>query len=243
MKAPGSISSMTEARITMTMQTRPDFDHRTVGEIAATVPGATAVFRNFKVDFCCHGDMTLAEAAGLRGLNMADLEEALQNLKASDSPATLSLGTNELIDHILTRYHETHRRELTELVELAKRVEAVHVDHPKAPRGLADLLHQMRGELEVHMKKEELILFPVMRRGPRSGLDEPIAQMRHEHDDHGKHLRRLESLTNGFHPPADACRSWQALYTGAAKLAEDLTEHIHRENNILFPRFQKAQTA
>jgi regulator of cell morphogenesis and NO signaling len=227
----------------MTTLTHSELEHRTVGEIAAAVPGATAVFRDFKVDFCCHGDMTLAEAARLRGLDMTGLQEALQNLEASDSPAIFSLGTNELIDHILTRYHETHRRELTELVELAKTVEAVHANHPEVPRGLADLLHQMRGELEVHMKKEELILFPVMRRGPRPGVDEPIAQMRHEHDGHGEHLRRLESLTNDFHPPADACPSWQALYTGTAKFAEDLIEHIHRENNVLFPRFQKAQTS
>jgi regulator of cell morphogenesis and NO signaling len=227
----------------MTTQIRPELDHRTVGEIAATVPGATTIFRKFNVDFCCHGNVALAEAARQRGLNVADLEEALRSLDASDTPAVFSLGTNELIDHILTHYHEPQRRALTELVELAKKVEAVHAKHPDVPRNLADLLHQMRGELEVHMKKEELILFPVMRRGPDVRVDGPITQMRHEHDDHGEHLRRLETLTNGFHPPADACPSWRALYTGAAKLADDLKEHIHTENNILFPRFQEAQAS
>jgi len=128
---------------------------------------------------------------------------------------------------------------LTELVALARKVEAVHANHPQALHGLADLLQQMRGELEVHMKKEELILFPAMRRGAGTRLDAPIARMRHDHDDHGEHLRRLKVLTNDFTPPVEACRSWQALYTGTAKLSEDLMEHVHLENYVLFPRFQE----
>lgn len=209
---------------------------RTVGEIAATMPGATGIFRKFKLDFCCGGDIALEDAARQRGIDVAEVEQSLAALEETGAPAPLQTG--ELIDHILTRYHETHRREVPELVKLAKKVEAVHADHPKVPRGLADTLQELLGELEVHMKKEELILFPAMRQRSEGHLDTPIAQMRHDHDDHGEHLRQLESVTDNFNLPEGACRSWQALYAGTAKLTNDLMEHIHLENNVLFPRYE-----
>ncbi len=110
------------------------------------------------------------------------------------------------------------------------------------PRGLADLLERMSTELQQHMAKEELILFPAMKQSTAAGLDMPIARMRHEHDDHGAHLRELDRLTNGVTVPADACRTWQALYAGLAKLTDDLMEHIHLENNVLFPRFSAVES-
>lgn len=224
----------------MTLQTQDAaLRTRTVGEIAARLPGATAVFRKFKVDFCCHGDIALADAARKRGIDAEDLVRELTGLELAQAAAPESRTSSDLIAHILTRYHETHRRELPELINLAKKVEAVHADHPQAPRGLADFLRQMLGELEMHMKKEELILFPAMQRGAAIPLGGPIEQMRLEHVDHGEHLARLEQLTNGFALPEGACRSWQALYRGAAKLSEDLMQHIHLENNVLFPRFQQ----
>lgn len=215
----------------------PDLAGMPVGRIAASLPGATAVFREFKVNFCCQGDASLAAAAGQRGVSLPELEAALRSLPASEE-GPRPIGTGELIDHILTRYHDVHRRELSELVDLAAKVEAVHDGHPRAPYGLADLLHRMRGELEVHMKKEELMIFPAMRRGYAVKVQAPIAQMRREHDDHGEHLRQLSLLTDGFSPPEEACRSWRRLYAGVAKLSDDLMEHVHLENNLLFPRFQ-----
>lgn len=216
---------------------------RTVGEIAAKLPGATAVFRKYNVDFCCHGDIALGEAARRHGIVVADLERDLRALEASGVATPQARDTGELINHILTRYHATHRRELPELIELAGKVEAVHADHPQVPGGLSDSLRQMLGELEVHMKKEELILFPAMRSHVGGGFDVPIAQMRHDHTDHGAHLERLARITGGFVPPDGACRSWQALYVGTAKLADDLVEHIHIENNVLFPRFEESLRA
>jgi regulator of cell morphogenesis and NO signaling len=210
---------------------------RTVGEIAALLPGATRVFRAFKLDFCCGGEVPLGAAAAAKGLDPADVERALESLKVADVAAVPS-ETGALIDHILARYHDTHRRELPELIKLATRVEAVHARHPDVPAGLAELLRTIAGELEVHMKKEELILFPALRRGDNPAVSGPIGQMRHEHDDHGARLRELEELAQGFRPPADACRSWQALYSGAAKLVADVMEHVHLENNVLFPRFE-----
>ena len=211
---------------------------RTVGEIAAKLPGATAVFRKFRVDFCCHGDIALGEAMRQRGIDAAALERELRTLDASDTAAPSFGETIPLIDHILTRYHDTHRREVPELIELARKVESVHRDHPQVPIGLARLLQEVRGDLESHMKKEELLLFPAMQQHPAGGLDAPIAQMRDDHVEHGEQLRQLEDVTGGFALPEDACRSWQALYSGARKFRDDLIEHIHLENNVLFPRFE-----
>lgn len=210
---------------------------RTTGEIAASIPGATAVFRRHRLDFCCHGDVPLGQAASRRGLPVEEVERDLSTLHQAAAETPAALGSGELIDHILTRYHETHRRELPELIMLSLKVEAVHSDRPEVPKGLAALLREMQGELEIHMKKEELILFPAMRRRNGPGLEAPINQMRLDHDDHGSHLQSLEALTSGFTPPSDACGSWRALFAGASKLADDLMEHIHLENNVLFPRY------
>lgn len=222
----------------MTLQGQhTDFLNRSVGEIAARWPGATAVFRKFRVDFCCHGDIALDEAVRQCGIDAAELERELRALDAPGTAAPSFGETTQLIDHILTRYHDTHRREVPELIELARKVESVHRDHPQVPVGLVRLLQEIRGDLESHMKKEELILFPAMRRQPAGRLNTPIAQMRDDHVEHGEQLRRLEEVTGGFALPEDACRSWQALYVGVAKFRDDLIEHIHLENNVLFPRF------
>ncbi|MBN9487022.1 MAG: iron-sulfur cluster repair di-iron protein [Alphaproteobacteria bacterium] len=212
--------------------------NRTVGEIAASLPGATEVFRRFGLDFCCKGNVALDESARQRGVDVSEVEQALSALPV-DGKAEAPSATVELIDHILARYHEVHRRELRELVELARKVEKVHAGNPAVPRGLADLLDHTRQELEQHMAKEELILFPAMAKA-MSGLAAPIARMRHEHDDHGQTLEALEALTHDFTLPSGACRSWEALYAGASKFADDLRQHIHLENNILFPRFASA---
>ncbi len=214
----------------------------TIGEIAATLPGATAVFRKFKLDFCCGGDAMLVDAVRKRGLDIGLVEKTLAALDPSTS-APAPEATGALIDHILSRYHETHRRELPELVRLARKVEAVHAGHPEAPRGLADTLEAIQVELEEHRQKEETELFPLMRQEHDSGAELPIAQMRLDHDRHGELLRRLDTLAHGFALPGDACRSWEALYVGTDKLIDDVMEHIHLENNVLFPRFEHREAA
>lgn len=213
---------------------------RMVGEIAANMPGATGVFRRFGIDFCCHGNVPLGEAARARGLDPEAIESALRELDSSKT-SELPDDTAELIDHILLRYHEKHRRQLPELVQLARRVEQVHAAKAEVPAGLADILQRALGELEVHMRKEELILFPAMRRpdGMRP-LDGPTSQMREDHSDQGEMLEQITDLTDGFTPPVNACGTWRALYAGAAEFKEDLIQHIHIENNILFPRFEGA---
>jgi regulator of cell morphogenesis and NO signaling len=212
---------------------------RTLGEIAAQLPGATAVFRAHKLDFCCGGGKTLAEAARDRALPLETLQAQLAALDAS-TLVPVPAETSALIEHILTRYHEVHRHELPELIRLAERVEKRHAEHPQVPSGLALALRETAAELELHMQKEEQILFPMMRAGGVPMIAHPIAQMRHEHDEHGARLRLIETLTHGIHAPSDACPTWRALYAGLRKLIDDLMMHIHLENNLLFPQFARA---
>ena len=212
-----------------------------IGQIAVQLPGATAVFRRLKLDFCCGGHVSLNQAAGDKGL---DLQAVVDELSALQRPSELpDQGTpTELIEHIIARYHEVHRAQLPELIRMARRVEAVHRDNPNTPHGLADALETMEQELLMHMHKEEAVLFPMLRAGGNSFVSQPIAMMRHEHNDHGEALEHLASLTNDITPPMGACNTWRALYTGLAQLREDLINHIHLENNMLFPRFEQAQT-
>jgi regulator of cell morphogenesis and NO signaling len=210
---------------------------RSLADIAATLPGATAVFRRNRLDFCCGGCISLAEASAAKGLSPAEMERELAALAAASSAPLEPQTTEALINLIETRYHAVHRQELPELIRLARRVEAVHRDHRAVPAGLTGLLETVAGELEDHMRKEEQILFPLMRRGGHPMIAQPIAAMLAEHDSHGAHLRALEALTNDFVAPSDACATWRALYLGGRKLTDDLMEHIHLENNVLFPRF------
>ena len=137
---------------------------QSIGQIAVQLPGATAVFRRLKLDFCCGGQVSLKQAAGDKGL---DVNAVLGELSALQRPAVLPGITEpvELIDHILSRYHDVHREQLPELIRMARRVEAVHRDNPQVPTGLAVLLETAQEELLSHMQKEETILFPMLKAG------------------------------------------------------------------------------
>ncbi len=221
----------------MTPQHTPAQASQSLGSLAVQIPGATAVFRRLKLDFCCGGQQSLDTACTSKGLNASvvlDEIRGLQQLEAApEAPAPA-----ELIDHILRRYHEVHRQQLPELIRMARRVEAVHRDHPQVPQGLADHLETMEQELLDHMAKEEQILFPLLKQGGHPMVVHPIGMMRHEHVSHGAQIERLAELTQHHQAPAGACNTWQALYAGTARLTEDLIEHIHTENNLLFPVFE-----
>ncbi|MCB6184579.1 iron-sulfur cluster repair protein YtfE [Leeia sp. TBRC 13508] len=208
-----------------------------IGQIAVALPGSTAVFRELKLDYCCGGQLSLAEAVAKKGLTLEDVLARLANLqRTNDLP--VDLPTAELIDHILARYHEVHRQQLPELIAMAKRVEAVHRDDPDVPSGLAALLAKVADELESHMQKEEQILFPMLKAGGNPFVVHPIAVMRSEHTDHGENVAALMLITNDMTPPAHACNTWRALFSGIQQLCDDLINHIHLENNVLFPIFE-----
>lgn len=143
----------------------------------------------------------------------------------------------DLTSFIEAEYHARHRAQMPELAALSEKVETVHAGQADAPVGLAGLLHRMIGELEVHMKKEELILFPAIRTGAM-GLDAPIAMMRADHDDHEAEVEEIKRLTNGLTLPEGACGSWTRLYAGIGEFLDDLAAHIRLENDVLFPQFE-----
>ena len=210
---------------------------QSLGQLAVQIPGATAVFRRFKLDFCCGGQQSLAEACAQKGLDADTILSEIEGLvPVQVEPDTRS--PSQLIDHILSRYHEVHRQQLPELIRMARRVEAVHRDHPLVPQGLANHLETMEQELLDHMAKEEQVLFPLLKQGGHPMVIHPIGMMRHEHVSHGAQLERLAALAHQHQPPAGACNTWQALYASTARLAEDLVDHIHLENNVLFPLFE-----
>lgn len=229
--------SQAQTQVQAQVQAEPQsLSLRSLGEIAASLPGSTAIFRRHKLDFCCGGAESLERAARKNGLDPASIEAELARLSPEENP--IPENVEDIIDLILERYHQVHRRELPELRNLAIRVEQVHADHPAVPAGLSALLARMQGELESHMQKEEQVLFPLMRAGGNPMIVHPIAMMRHEHDGHGEEIKAIAALTGDITLPDGACNSWRALYAGLAKLVEDLTEHMHIENNILFPRFE-----
>lgn len=145
--------------------------------------------------------------------------------------------TRDLIDHIVERYHEAHRRDLPVLIGLARAVEAADAGPPALPADLSRLLQTMHLELEMHMCKEEHIVFALIKEGDGPLIASTIEMMMLDHETHGDMLRQLDSLTAGCVPPADASQNWHALYAGLRRLIDDLIDHIHLENNVLFPRF------
>ena len=145
-----------------------------------------------------------------------------------------------LTRYIETRYHALHREHLPVLAQMAEKIETVHFGDDDVPVGLADVLERMIGDMEVHMKKEELILFPAIRNGGMPGIENPIAVMRADHDDHGAEINEIRRLTNNLTLPDEACGTWAALYRGLTEFLGDLEEHIRLENDVLFPQFEPA---
>jgi regulator of cell morphogenesis and NO signaling len=213
--------------------------NETLGNLAAEIPVATTVFLRHRLDFCCGGGQTLADAcrdAGIDPYTVAnEIDSEMQSDTAEQRWDTRPLA--ELIEHILVRYHEPLHRDLAGLVEAARKVEAVHRDKPSCPRGLAAHLENIHADVESHLAKEEQILFPALLSGRRGqAVHMPIRIMMQEHEDHGVNLRRTREITADFALPVEACASWRALYRELEKLERDLMEHIHLENNVLFPR-------
>lgn len=210
----------------------------TLAELAATRAGASRVFYRHDLDFCCHGRISLADACTK---NRLELDALVRELEAevpiaADFERWDARPLAELIAHLVERYHAAHRAELPRLLEMARKVEAVHADKPSCPRGLADHIESVAGELEMHMQKEEQVLFPMILAGRGRMASMPIQVMEEEHEDHGRNLARLRELATDFHAPSDACGTWRALYAGLKELDELLMQHIHLENNVLFPR-------
>ena len=222
----------------MTNSIAPITPASTLAELATTRAGASRVFHRHGLDFCCHGRISLERACAERSLDLAAL---LAELRAEEGRsggfrAWDALPLLELVEHILTHYHAAHRPELARLVAAARKVEAVHADKPSCPRGLASHLATMAEELEQHMQKEEQVLFPMILGGRGALAAMPVQMLELEHRDHALNLQRVRRLAHELTAPDEACGTWRALYLGLAELERDLMQHIHLENNVLFPR-------
>ncbi|HEY7217845.1 MAG TPA: iron-sulfur cluster repair di-iron protein [Candidatus Binatia bacterium] len=210
----------------------------TLADLAITRPGASHVFLKHGLDFCCHGRRPLEEACAEKGLDPTTILTEITNEEADggDLRQLASRPIGELVDFIEGYYHKRLRAELPELVAMAEKVEKVHASKPSCPRGLAGHLRTIHSAILDHLAKEEQVLFPMIRSGYRDQAGAPIRVMEQEHEDHGRNLAYLRALTHGFVAPPEACSTWQALYLRLSPLSDELMEHIHLENNVLFPR-------
>jgi len=210
----------------------------TLAELAATWAGASRVFQRHELDYCCRGAQTLAAACRERRLPVAELVAELQAAVTPLEPAAdwSRLPQVQLIAHLVDHFHAGHRRELPRLQAMAGKVEQVHARHPRCPHGLADALATTAHDLELHMQKEEHVLFPLLVAGGAKSAWAPIQCLTAEHDEHGRALARLRELAHAFVAPDDACPTWRALYLGLHEFERAVMEHIHLENHVLFPR-------
>ena len=224
---------------------------RTVRDVVLEIPGATRVFETVGIDYCCGGGRSLESACATAGVT---LEHVLTSLELTKAPAnglpdfrTTTLA--QLIEHIVNVHHVFTRTEIARLRGLLTKVCTKHGEtHPEL-EPLRRLFDTLSSELEPHMFKEERILFPFVigledaltnrrpfGRPPFGTVNNPIRLMMMEHDNAGRLLKEMRQLTFDYTPPADACMSYRSLYQALDELEKDLHEHIHLENNILFPR-------
>lgn len=216
-----------------------DWKSLSVGEFAARYPAAIPHFKKNNVDFCCGGDKPLAEELE-RNNGLEDLLKIVID-ETADKGALLDLSKSELVDFIIADFHEKHKRDFPDMIALAQKVENAHRDHAACPTGLAEFLKEMEQDLRSHMNKEETVLFPMIKTNPEARPVMPIKVMMAEHEEHKLTIQELEKVAGGFRPPEGACFTWQALCQALDNFVDELKEHIHIENNILFPKVLEEQ--
>lgn len=222
--------------------------YNTVGQLVAERPARANIFDEYGIDYCCGGKLTLEEACRRKGVRLNELLERLEN----DSPITSQekdwsqQSLKELMNHIVFHYHRPLQHQLPRVLQLAQKVADAHSkNHPEMLQVL-QLLKEFSQQLELHMHKEEMVLFPAIyaldegndwvNNGCSGGIEMPIAVMTHEHDEAGAALDTFTKLTNNFTPPNDACNSLRVLLHALATIKSDMKQHVHKENNILFPK-------
>jgi len=229
-------------------------EEKTVGELVTERPARSRVFESFGIDYCCGGKRSLREACEKKGVPLDDVAARLEEADAVGSGDNGvdagSLALDELVDHIIATHHAYLREELPRLTFMTGKVAKVHGEEDKRLVEVRDVFERMRAELESHMTKEEMVLFPAVKRladatsrpqFPFGSLANPINAMEYEHDEAGDALAQLRTLTDGFMPPDWACNTYRAMLDGLHELEQDLHQHIHKENNVLFPRALKVE--
>lgn len=211
----------------------------TVGELVAEMPGRAAAFEKLGIDYCCGGKRSLDEACEEKGL---DPVRVLLELLNSDAQAATRSGERdwraaplaELCNHIVDVHHGFLRTALPRISQLARKVSLVHGEHHPELLPLRDVFELFRAHLEEHMKEEEERLFPECMAG--RGSPASIHEREQEHEEAGQALSQMRKLSNDYSPPPEACGSYRALFAALAELESDMHRHVHKENNILFPR-------
>ena len=227
---------------------------KTVRELATENPAATRVFENFGIDYCCGGNQSLEQACQKANLS---IDQVLDSLEMAEETARATQATrdwnneplSELIAHIKNTHHKFTREEVVRLSALLDKVCKVHgKNHPEVLE-IRAVFAELAQELTTHLMKEEMVLFPYITRleeavvenepvipAPFGTVQNPVAMMEHEHDSAGNALRAMRKASSDYSAPEDACFSYRTLYSALAAFETDLHQHIHLENNILFPR-------
>ena len=233
----------------------------TVRDVAMELPQSTRLFEKLKIDYCCGGNKPLAEACASAGVEVDNVMEMLAEVTRSNTkPEGESDFQNTplpaLITHIVETHHVFTKSEMERLEALADKVLAAHGgNHPELIH-LDELITRLCADLKPHMFKEEQVLFPYIvataeaaeqKRpvpfAPFGTVNNPIRMMMREHDTAGEILRELRALTSDYKVPPDACISYRTLYEALENFEKDLHQHIHLENNILFPKALDLESA
>jgi len=225
---------------------------KSVREVAVALPNATRVFEKTKIDYCCGGDQLLGAACAKAGIDLPTLEKMLEMSVEPASNANIvfqELAAVELVQYILEKHHVYTREEMERLEPLCDKVVNAHgANHSELLR-IRDLLQQLFAELKGHMFREEQILFPFILAlegareqnrpapfAPFGTVNNPVRMMLMEHDTAGELLRELRKLTADYKVPPDVCISYKTFYEALEAFELDLHQHIHLENNVLFPK-------
>lgn len=232
----------------------------TVREFATSIPNATRLFEQLGIDYCCGGSRPLTDACARAGLSLQTVLQRLeegesdQMRRSSGAPQVETGSLTALIDHIVMRHHGYVKQEIPRLQQLLKKVVAVHGSgHPELLK-IQQSFQALAAEMTSHMMKEENILFPYVvemeqavqqgksARKPMFGtIARPIQMMELEHESSGDALQRMREASSGYNAPENACFSYRTLYTALSEFEADMHQHIHLENNILFPRAIKME--
>lgn len=221
----------------------------TVGDFVRENPNRARVFESLQIDYCCGGKVPLEQACKKQGLEpsavLSQLEQCDQSGRSDSLVDADSMTLTELADHIEATHHAYLKEELPRLDFMTDKVARVHGEHEPRLAQTRQAFLALKAELEPHMMKEERILFPIIRQleqadGPLQfhcgSVANPIRQMEHEHDQAGGALGVLSESTDRYMPPEWACNTYRAMLDSLARLETDMHQHVHKENNVLFPK-------
>jgi regulator of cell morphogenesis and NO signaling len=231
-----------------------DMHSATVADIAVNFPQSIAVLNRHHLDFCCNGGRNFVAVCNDSQLDAESIwREILETAERPESGQRMRFetwDTSLLIDYIVQHHHQYVRESTTLLLELLTKVEAVHSGENPEVIQVRQAFRELSAELLEHMTKEEVIVFPTIRRIAQSeeSIDGPMAksilapllEMENEHEEAGRLIKKIRSLTENYTPPLYACPTFQLSWKLLKEFDEDLMQHIHLENNILFPRVQAA---